>query len=52
MTYKALIDATHNFLFRYNLFYTEKPTDHNLLLQYICGEIYPSIKPDSFLSID
>ena len=45
MTFNALTDNFYNFLFSYSLLYTDEPTSYNLSLEYLCGEMYPFIKP-------
>ena len=59
MTSRALIDATLYFFFYSNPYSTEEPKTSNIHLEYLCGELYPFIKPlplrdkqsESFISI-
>ena len=44
-TSKVLNYSTHDLFFHSILFYTEEPKAYNLLLAYICGELYSLIKP-------
>ena len=59
MNFKTLTYSTPNFLFCSNFHYTKESTTYNICLEYICGQLYPFIKPlpvrdkqrESFLSI-
>ena len=60
MNFKVLTDTTQNLIFRSNIMSTEEPTVSNIHLIYMCGDLYPFIKPlpvrdkksESFLSND
>ena len=47
MPLKALTDSTQNFLLLSNLRSNEEPTASNICLEYLCGYLYPFIKPIS-----
>ena len=45
MNFKVLTDTTQNLIFRSNIMSTEEPTVSNIHLIYMCGDLYPFIKP-------